>query len=144
MRVLITGGTGFIGMSLAEELTDEAIDVVLMARRPLHPEMEKSLTGRKGSYAYFKGNVLDGDSFDQVIGQYDIDAIVHAAVITPGEDREREQSRLIATERSEAAGKTTAASRIGAKDRCSAWCCRPRPREGYRLRVHLGDLAHVP
>jgi hypothetical protein len=29
-------------MSLAEELTDEAIDVVLMARRPLHPEMEKS------------------------------------------------------------------------------------------------------
>lgn len=39
---MITGGTGFIGMSLAEELTDEAIDVVLMARRPLHPEMEKS------------------------------------------------------------------------------------------------------
>lgn len=96
MRVLITGGTGFIGMSLAEELTDEGIDVVLMARRPLHPEMEKSLTGRKGSYAYIMGNVIDGDSFDQAISRYNVDAIVHAAVITPGEDREKEQSRLIA------------------------------------------------
>ncbi len=95
MRVLITGGTGFIGMSLAEELTDEGMDVVLMARRPLHPEMEKSLAGRKGSYAYFKGDVLEGESFDRVIQQHGIDAIVHAAVITPGEDREREQSRLI-------------------------------------------------
>jgi len=96
MKVLITGGTGFIGMTLAEELTDEGIDVVLMARRPLLPEMEKSLEGRKGKYFSFQGDVLEADSLDRVIRQHGIDSIVHAAVITPGEEREKEQSRLIA------------------------------------------------
>ncbi len=96
MRVLITGGTGFIGMSLAEELTDRGIDVVIMARKPMHREMEKSLEGRKGSYGFFRGNILDGEGLDEVIRTNEIDSIVHAAVITPDEEREKSESRLIA------------------------------------------------
>ena len=96
MKVLITGGTGFVGMTLAEELTDLGIDVVLLARRPLLPAMEKSLEGRKGNYAFFKGDILKPDSLDAVITQHKIDSIVHAAVITPDEVREKEESRLIA------------------------------------------------
>jgi len=96
MRVLITGGSGFIGMTLAEELTDQGMDVVLMARRPLLNEMETALEGRKGKHSFFQGNVLDPDSLDEVIRKYSIDSIVHAAVITPDEVREKEQSRLIA------------------------------------------------
>ena len=96
MNVLITGGTGFVGMNLAEELTDSGINVVLLARKPLLPAMVKSLEGRKGKYYFFKGDVLDGEGLDTVIKQYSIDSIVHAAVITPDEEREKEQSRLIA------------------------------------------------
>jgi nucleoside-diphosphate-sugar epimerase len=83
-------------MTLAEELTDQGIDVVLLARRPLLPEMEKSLEGRKGNYAFFKGNILDPDSLDAVIKKHRIDSIVHAAVITPDIEREKEESKLIA------------------------------------------------
>lgn len=96
MRVLITGGTGFIGMTLAEELTDQGIDVVLLARRPMLPAMETSLNGRKGKYYFYKGDILSGDSLDNAIKEYDVDSIVHAAVITPDEEREKEESRLIA------------------------------------------------
>jgi nucleoside-diphosphate-sugar epimerase len=96
MRVLITGGTGFVGMTLAEELTDQGIDVVLLARRPMLPAMENSLNGRKGKYFYYKGDILNGDSLDEVIKKYNVDSIVHAAVITPDEEREKEESRLIA------------------------------------------------
>ncbi|MFW5714953.1 MAG: NAD-dependent epimerase/dehydratase family protein [bacterium] len=96
MRVLITGGTGFVGMTLAEDLTDQGIDVVLLARRPMLPAMEASLTGRKGKYYFFKGDILSPESLDEVINKYEIDTIVHAAVITPDEEREKEQSRLIA------------------------------------------------
>ncbi len=96
MKVLITGGTGFVGMTLAEELLDVGIDVVLLARRPLLPEMEKALDGRKGSYSFFKGDVLNGESLDEAIRTTGIDSIVHAAVITPDEEREKAESRLIA------------------------------------------------
>ncbi|MGC9311739.1 MAG: NAD-dependent epimerase/dehydratase family protein [Sediminispirochaetaceae bacterium] len=96
MRVLITGGTGFIGMTLAEELTDQGVDVVLLARRPMLPAMEASLEGRKGNYFFHKGDILSGSSLDEAIRKYEIDSIVHAAVITPDEEREKEESHLIA------------------------------------------------
>jgi nucleoside-diphosphate-sugar epimerase len=96
MNVLITGGTGFVGMTLAEELTDLGINVVLLARKPLLPAMEKSLEGRKGTYSFFKGDILDPEGLDRVITQFNIDSIVHAAVITPDEEREKEESRFIA------------------------------------------------
>lgn len=42
MRIAITGGTGFIGSHLANKLTSEGHDVVLLARR-LHPDLNGGL-----------------------------------------------------------------------------------------------------
>lgn len=96
MTVLITGGTGFIGVNIAEELTDAGIDVVLLDMNDLPEDAKKSLNHRKGNTHFFKANVLKGEQLDKVIKNYNINKIIHAAVITPGLKREKSQSKLIA------------------------------------------------
>jgi nucleoside-diphosphate-sugar epimerase len=96
MTVLITGGTGFIGINIAEELTSVGIDVVLFDKNELPKEAKQSLEKRKGEYHFFHGDVLDSDKLDEVIDKFNISQIIHAAVITPGIEREKKQSKLIA------------------------------------------------
>ncbi len=96
MAVLITGGTGFIGVNIAEELTEMGIDVVLLDMNELPEEAKRSLNKRKGKNYFFKADVLDGDKLDEAIKEYNVSKIIHAAVITPGLEREKKQSKLIA------------------------------------------------
>ncbi len=96
MAVLITGGTGFIGVNIAEELADEGQEVILLARKPPLPEVTDSLEQRKGKTIFFKGDILDPDSLDQVIRTYAVDTIIHSAVITPDDEREKNESKMIA------------------------------------------------
>jgi nucleoside-diphosphate-sugar epimerase len=95
LTVLITGGTGFIGINLSEELTDRGVDVVLSAMSPLPKEAIQSLERRKGKYDFVRSNVLNGDDLDTIIKKYGVTSIVHAAVITPDLDRERSESKSI-------------------------------------------------
>ncbi len=96
MTVLLTGGTGFIGINIAEELTKAGYDVVLLDMNELPGEAKESLDKHEGDYYYFKSNILDGDKLDEVIKKFNVSKVIHAAVITPGEKREKEQSKLIA------------------------------------------------
>jgi nucleoside-diphosphate-sugar epimerase len=95
LTVLITGGTGFIGINLSEELTDAGIDVVLSAMTSLPKEAQQSLDRRKGNYDFVRSDVLNGNDLDHIIKKYGVTSIVHAAVITPDLDRERSESKVI-------------------------------------------------
>ncbi|MCM3728647.1 NAD(P)-dependent oxidoreductase [Neobacillus cucumis] len=95
MSVLITGGSGFVGINITERLLDEHLDVVNYATFPVPEEAKDSLAGRPGSYTYVEGDVLDSVLLDSVIKQYKINTIIHAAVITPDEEREKLYSRNI-------------------------------------------------
>jgi nucleoside-diphosphate-sugar epimerase len=95
LTVLITGGTGFIGINLSEELTDMGKDVVLFARASLPEEARTSLDRRKGNYAFVHSDILNGNDLDHVIKKYGVTSIVHAAVITPDLERERSEGRNI-------------------------------------------------
>jgi nucleoside-diphosphate-sugar epimerase len=95
LTVLITGGTGFIGINLSEELTDTGIDIVLSAMTSLPKEAQQSLERRKGNYHFVRSDVLNGDDLDHIIKKYGVTSIVHAAVITPDLDRERNESKTI-------------------------------------------------
>jgi nucleoside-diphosphate-sugar epimerase len=95
LTVLITGGTGFIGINLSEELTGIGIDVVLSAMTSLPKEAQQSLERRKGNYDFVRSDVLNGDDLDHIIKKYGVTSIVHAAVITPDLDREQSESKMI-------------------------------------------------
>src|SRR4051794_11434063 len=95
MTVLITGGSGFVGINITERLLDENLNVVNYATFPVPEEAMDSLGGRLGNYTFVEGDVLDSASLDSVIKQYQIKKIIHAAVITPDEEREKLYSRNI-------------------------------------------------
>jgi len=95
VTVLITGGSGFVGINIIERLLDENLDVVNYATLPVPDEAIPSLEGRRGNYEYIEGNVLDSKLLDSVIEKYQIKTIIHAAVMTPDFKREQQSSKDI-------------------------------------------------
>lgn len=95
MQVLLTGATGFIGLNIAEALLDEGTDVVMYASSPLLPEAEVHLKGKKANFYYYCGNILDKSSLDAVFSKFNIDAVIHAAAITPNEEREVKEGKQV-------------------------------------------------
>jgi len=95
MRVLLTGGTGFVGINIVERLLDEGIDLVIYALNPIAPEADKSFQHRPGLCTFVQGNILDQNHLESTIEKYSIDTMIHAAVITPDINREVQESLKI-------------------------------------------------
>lgn len=77
MRILITGGAGFIGSHLAERLVSEGHDVV--ALDDLSTGQKKNLSSLEGNnhFRFIEGSVLDADLVDQLVD--DADMVFHMA-----------------------------------------------------------------
>jgi UDP-glucose 4-epimerase len=80
-RILVTGGTGFIGSHTTLELLNAGFDVVVMDN--LHNSKTESLkrveqiTGKKA--AFHKMDLLDRDRLKSLFSQYDFDGVIHFA-----------------------------------------------------------------
>ena len=92
MTVLITGGSGFVGMNIVEELTMKGMNVVILAQKPLLPEMINTLNEKPGKFEYVNIDILNGERIDWVIKHYSITSIIHAAAIAPGDASERDST----------------------------------------------------
>jgi Nucleoside-diphosphate-sugar epimerases len=87
MRVLVTGGAGFIGGHLAEAFLNDGHDVrVLDNLEPFYDTRIKehtieihreTATATKESYTFHKGDVRDSGTVEEVIA--DVDVVVHQA-----------------------------------------------------------------
>ncbi len=95
MNVLITGGSGFVGINLIEEFLKNKATVVNYDCLPVVEEAQTAFRKLPGAYVWEKGDVLDGRRVCEVLEAYKIDRIVHTAVITPNEERERRDMRRI-------------------------------------------------
>jgi nucleoside-diphosphate-sugar epimerase len=93
MATLITGGSGFVGLSLAERLMAAGEKVVLFdVSAPLAGMLERpQLAGA----ILLMGDVRDAADVDGALAAHDIDRVIHAAAITPNQERERDQPRRI-------------------------------------------------
>ena len=60
MSILITGGTGFVGLNLAEHLLADGEDVILFALRGLAPRVTAHLESLRGKLMVIEGDVRDG------------------------------------------------------------------------------------
>src|SRR6201981_2140982 len=76
MKVLIAGGAGFIGSTIAHACSDAGISPVIL---------DSLVTGRRefaAGHAFYQGDIADGRLIDRVFAEHpDIDAVIHCAAL---------------------------------------------------------------
>ncbi|MFI7127586.1 UDP-glucose 4-epimerase GalE [Nonomuraea sp. NPDC050153] len=76
MRVLITGGAGYIGSTVASACLDAGIEPVIL---------DNLVTGRREfakGRPFYEGDISDGPLIDKIFAEYpDIEAVVHCAAL---------------------------------------------------------------
>lgn len=81
MRVLVTGGTGYIGSHTIVELIDHGFDVVVVDdfsnSKPIVLDRLKEITGK--DIKFYELNVCDKDKLRKVFEENKIDAVIHFA-----------------------------------------------------------------
>ncbi|MFB4168270.1 NAD-dependent epimerase/dehydratase family protein [Virgibacillus sp. JSM 102003] len=95
MRVLLTGGTGFIGLNIAEKMLESGNDVILYGLKPLVENTKKKFQNYEGNYYFVRGDVLNQDLIDLTIKKFRVSVIIHGAAITPSIDREKMDAKNI-------------------------------------------------
>ena len=73
MKVLITGGAGYIGSTVASACEDAGHDVVIL---------DDFSTGRRefiGERPLYEGDIADDSLLDRLFGEQRIDSVVHCA-----------------------------------------------------------------
>jgi UDP-glucose 4-epimerase len=88
MKIVVFGGTGFVGLNLAEVLLRRGHHVTLYDRAPLPPSAQRSLADSKAQVRVVLGEITDLEAIDGLIAG-GCDAIVLGAAITAGDDLER-------------------------------------------------------
>jgi len=95
MSVLITGGVGFVGMNLTEELTSRGETVVLFDRGPLPACVAAALKLTSPRPIFVEGDVTKADGLITVLDRHRCARIVHLAAITAGPVCEAEAPEAI-------------------------------------------------
>src|SRR5262245_25567383 len=84
MKVLVTGGAGFIGSHLSERLVSRGDDVVALDNfDPFYARADKELNiaGLRTSMSLIEADILDRERILAVIGEGQFDAVVHLAAL---------------------------------------------------------------
>jgi nucleoside-diphosphate-sugar epimerase len=95
MNVLITGGTGFVGLNLAEALLARGDRVALFGLEPPPLNAKPAFEKLPGKVIATLGDVRDEAALDRVFHEAEIDRVIHGAVITASQARERRDPRPI-------------------------------------------------
>jgi nucleoside-diphosphate-sugar epimerase len=94
MTVLVTGGTGFVGLNLLERLVERGHDVIALGHAP--PPWPLAQPARRRVELVI-GDVRSLEALEQALGGRRPERIVHAAAITPAPERERDEPERIAS-----------------------------------------------
>jgi len=81
-RVLVTGGSGFIGLHIAVWLANEGRSVVALHRSPLDTVAERVHTRFGDRITFFQGDVRDPTTLRAAIHDHRVTDVVHAAALT--------------------------------------------------------------
>jgi len=76
MTILIAGGAGFIGSTIASACSDEGLPTVIL---------DSLVTGRREftrDLPFYEGDIADGELVDRIFAEHpDIDAVIHCAAL---------------------------------------------------------------
>lgn len=91
MTILITGGTGFVGLAVVEELLSRGASVVTYGPQPVPAQAQEYFAGLGGQLACEIGDVCNGAQLRTALERHQVSKIIHGAAITAGAEREREK-----------------------------------------------------
>jgi nucleoside-diphosphate-sugar epimerase len=94
MATLITGGSGFIGLSVAEKLIATGKRVVLFDLSP--PAQDVLARSELSGVTYVAGDIKSCADIEYALNVQAIDEVVHTAAVTPDHRREQQDPRDIA------------------------------------------------
>lgn len=77
----VTGGTGLVGSWLIKYLLESGADVVCLVRDWV-PRSELARTGRIEQVKIARGDVRDRETLERVLGEYEIETVIHLAAQT--------------------------------------------------------------
>lgn len=97
MTVLITGGAGFVGANVVRHVAESGREAVCFDRAagdgdPLREWYFEDVRDRVHEY---EGDVTDPGDVEAAVDRYDVEAVVHAATITPSPAAERDRANAI-------------------------------------------------
>lgn len=87
MTVLITGGTGFIGLNIVERLVERGHDVIALGHAP--PPWSLSESARRRCKIII-ADIRSIEALERALAGRRPQTIVHAAAVTPAPERERD------------------------------------------------------
>ena len=96
MSVLITGGAGLVGLSVAEELCRRGLSAVPFDAAAPPSRALEYLQSLPGEAHVEQGDVTDRSSLDAAFDAHRVEFLVQGAAITAGPGRERSEPRRIA------------------------------------------------
>src|SRR5678815_2866979 len=86
--ILLTGGAGFVGLNVAEQLLARGEEVLIFDLRPPPAFFSKAL--------FAQGDITDLAFLKSVFQQYRIDQVIHMSAITAGPERDASEPKRIA------------------------------------------------
>lgn len=86
--ILLTGGSGFVGLNVAEQLLARGEEVVIFDLRAPPPFFSKAL--------FVQGDVTDRIALENIFGENEIRQVIHMSAITAGPERDAREPRRIA------------------------------------------------
>jgi dTDP-glucose 4,6-dehydratase len=95
MAVLLTGGTGVVGLNLLERLLSSGRDVVCFSVTPIPAMALRAFASLPGRLHLHMADTADAEAWKAIDGGHPIDSVIHCAAITPNADRERRDFRRI-------------------------------------------------
>ena len=93
MAILITGGSGFVGLALAEASLIAGDEVVAFGDAPPPPSLHRQLT--QTGFQFVKGDVRSGADLQRALRAASIDRVIHAAAVTAGPQREADDPQAV-------------------------------------------------
>ncbi len=81
MKILVTGGCGYIGSHTCVELLEEGYDIVVVDNfsNSKKEVVDKIKTITKKDFKFYEGNVCDKDLMNKIFDEEKIDAVIHFA-----------------------------------------------------------------
>ncbi len=86
--ILITGGAGFVGLNVAEQLLGRGDEVLIFDQRPPPAAFSKAV--------FVRGDVTDPAALETVFSKNEITRVIHMSAITAGPERDAREPRRIA------------------------------------------------
>jgi nucleoside-diphosphate-sugar epimerase len=88
MAVLVTGGAGYVGFNVVEELLGTGRQVVLFDRGSVPAPAQRAIAPYAKQLTVVQGDICDAGGLKRLHERYQIEGIIHCAAMTSGSERE--------------------------------------------------------